>query len=68
VLKSVNLPAVNELVSFSAINIEGDSGPTNEFRLQVSRIEKHTVESLYQRNSQFYTLCEMEYDGMDVGK
>ena len=54
------------------INIEGDGGPTNEFRLHMSKVEKHSVESLHQRNSQFYKLCEslgvMEYDGMEVGK
>ena len=39
--------------------------------LHVERVERHTVETLHARNTQFYafaaTLKRLTYDGMDVG-
>jgi glutathionylspermidine synthase len=41
------------------------------FWLHVEKIETHTVQSLFQRNSELYRFAsrfdEVEYDGMDVG-
>ncbi|RYF94863.1 MAG: ribonuclease E inhibitor RraB [Caulobacteraceae bacterium] len=47
------------------------SGPKPKWQLHVERVETHTVESLLERNEQFYRLAERfgleSYDGMDVG-
>jgi len=41
------------------------------FYLHVERVETHTVDTLHQRNMEFYALAETlgveTYDGMDVG-
>ncbi len=42
----------------------------HQWWLHVEQVEPHSVETLLQRNAEFYTLAEshkVEYDGMDVG-
>lgn len=46
-------------------------GDQDVWWLRVERVEKHTVDSLQARNSEFYGLARkfagVQYDGMDVG-
>lgn len=46
------------------------SYPDNMYWLQLEKIEQHSIESLHQRNQQFYQLAVKKhihaYDGMDV--
>jgi len=51
--------------------LEADNISIREFTLQVERIEQHSLESLQQRNQEFYNLAIQfsiqDYDGMEAG-
>jgi Regulator of ribonuclease activity B len=63
------VPAADDLEAkgYSLVGIREDEG---QWWLHVEQVEIHSVETLLQRNDEFYALAEamkIEYDGMDVG-
>ncbi|MCU7835661.1 MAG: ribonuclease E inhibitor RraB [gamma proteobacterium symbiont of Taylorina sp.] len=58
-----------ELEGYEVIDIN-QSFPDEMFWLQLEKIEQHSINSLHQRNQEFYQLAEKrhikQYDGMDV--
>ena len=55
--------------SYEVIDIN-QSYPDEIFWLQIEKIEQHSIDSLHQRNQEFYQLADKmnihSYDGMDV--
>ena len=73
--KHPNIKPLQELAheleqqSYEVIDIN-QSYPDEMYWLQLEKIEQHSIESLNQRNQQFYDLAKkrhiQKYDGMDV--
>ncbi|HQM64929.1 MAG TPA: ribonuclease E inhibitor RraB [Acidobacteriota bacterium] len=71
------LARVGAFLDASGYEVVGflEPDPQNEDQdtlyLRADRIEKHTVDSLHERNQELYTIAEQfnvgDYDGMDVG-
>ncbi|MEM7683246.1 MAG: ribonuclease E inhibitor RraB [Paracoccaceae bacterium] len=55
----------------SIFDVEPEGGEERSYFLHVERVERHSVDSLHQRNAVLYDLADRynldSYDGMDVG-